>query len=135
MERYCNTKTVGPSFKSREREFEDGAQDAIEWPVTWKPPHRKKAKDTWTHHYCFTVKESREKMAAIASGGIHCNLSLFELKGTGFMRFHASEFVGLCIIVKPCSMLHLKIQVLCVCKEMGRETQETMGRWSEKGCR
>jgi hypothetical protein len=45
-------------------------QEAIEWPVTWKPPHHKKAQNAWTHHYCFTVKESREKIARIASGGI-----------------------------------------------------------------
>jgi hypothetical protein len=115
MERYCNTKAVGPSFKTREREFEDGVQDAIGWPVTWKPARRKKTKDVWTHHYCFTVKESREKMATIAYEGIHLNLSLLELEGTGFMRFHVSEFVGLCIVVKPLAILHLKIQGLCVC--------------------
>jgi hypothetical protein len=80
MERYCITKADGPSSKTREHECEDGVQEGIGWPVTWKPPHRKKAKETWTHHYCFTVKESREKMATLASGGIHMNLNPFELK-------------------------------------------------------
>jgi len=103
MERYCITKTDGPSFKTRERECEDGVQDAVEWPVTWKRPHRKKAKDTWMHHYCFTVKESREKIATILSGGIHLNLSLFVLKDTGFTTFPVLEFVGLYTVVKPCS--------------------------------
>jgi hypothetical protein len=103
MERYCITKTDGPSFKTREREYEDGMQDTVEWPVTWKRPHRKKAKDTWTHRYCFTVKESREKIAAISSGGIHLNLSLFVLKYTGFTTFPVLEFVGLYTVVKHCS--------------------------------
>jgi len=75
--------------------------DAVEWPVTWKRPHRKKAKVTWTHDYCFTVKESREKMAKISSRGIHLNLNLFELKDTGFMTFSVLEFVGLNTVVKP----------------------------------
>lgn len=95
MERYCITKTDGPSFKTRERECEDGVQDAIEWPVTWKRPHRKKAKNTWMHHYCFTVKESREKMAKISSGGIHLNLSLFELR---YWVYDVSCF-GICCAV------------------------------------
>jgi hypothetical protein len=103
MERYCITKTDGPSFKTREREYEDGVKDTVEWPVTWKRPHRKKAKDTWMHHYCFTVKESREKMANISSGGTHLNLSLFVLKDTGFTTFPVLKFVGLYTVVKPYS--------------------------------
>jgi len=73
MERYCITKTEGPICRSREREFEDKVQEAIEWPVTWKPPHHKKAQDTWTHHYCFTVKESYERIARKSSGGMYWN--------------------------------------------------------------
>jgi hypothetical protein len=103
MERYCIIKTNGPSSKNKERDYEDGVQDTVDWPVTWKRPHRKKAKDTWTHHYCFTAKESREKMANISAGGIHLNLSLFVLKDIGFTTFPVLEFVGLCTVVKPCS--------------------------------
>lgn len=64
-------------------------QEAIEWPVTWKPPHQKKAQNTWTHHYCFTVKESHEKIARIASGGIGTKLSLnyIQFEGFSLMRF------------------------------------------------
>ncbi|XP_069692758.1 uncharacterized protein ova [Periplaneta americana] len=71
MERYCVTKTVGASSRFRERELEERMQESIEWPITWKPPHHRKSQETWTHHYCFTQKERREKLARRLSGGLN----------------------------------------------------------------
>ncbi|XP_021922456.1 uncharacterized protein LOC110831127 isoform X3 [Zootermopsis nevadensis] len=66
MERYCVTKSLSPSCR-----VEDKVQESIEWPITWKPPNQKKAQNTWIHHYCFTVKESLEKMNRKSSGGLN----------------------------------------------------------------
>ncbi|PNF19676.1 hypothetical protein B7P43_G16063 [Cryptotermes secundus] len=99
LERYCITNVEGASSRFREREFEDKMQEAIEWPVTWKPPHQKKAQDIWTHHYCFTVKESHEKIARIASGGLSKRsqklLSMCRDVRVVMMRLTEEEIVGL----------------------------------------
>lgn len=63
-EQYC--RALRPRLQNGEMLQEEMARDN-NWTVTWKP--RRRAKEgSWTHIYCFTKRQKRERLLTITTG-------------------------------------------------------------------